>query len=67
MIIHRGGMVPPSTDLVRTWCGRRLPYTPRHFDILGYPLPHGARRCKICGRKLQLSEYRNLGLKIKVS
>lgn len=51
-ILHVGGLMPPAFGPMKTWCGRRLPVTPEHFDILGYEQPASARRCKICQKQL---------------
>ncbi len=45
---HAGPLFPPSAGLVTTRCGRRLPFTSEHFDILGDKLPEGSRLCKQC-------------------
>lgn len=47
-IIHAGGLIPPSSGLFLARCGRRLPLTMDHFDIIGGTAPPKRRRCKRC-------------------
>ena len=44
-IIHRTGMFPPSTGLVRTKCGRLVP-----IESTGHVEIRGRKKCKACER-----------------
>lgn len=54
-IIHRTGLIPPSSGPIRTWCGRRVPIeSTAHVEI------KGRKRCKVC--EAVAARKRRLGL-----
>ena len=56
-VIHSGGLFPSSSGLQRTDCGLRLPFSSRHFYILGVRRPNGHRRCKRCAKARRLKYW----------
>lgn len=44
-IIHRTGLMPPSSGPVRTWCGRKVP-----IECTGHVEIRGRKPCKDCAK-----------------
>ena len=50
VVIHIGGLLPPSSGPVRVKCGRRVPFDKNHVGIFNVRRPNGSRWCKVCWR-----------------
>lgn len=43
IIVHRTGLMPPSSGPVRTWCGRKVPIESTYHVVV-----RGRKLCKVC-------------------
>ena len=48
IVLHSGGLFPPSCGPVRTHCGKLVPFDRFHVRILGEDEPEGATDCPEC-------------------
>jgi hypothetical protein len=44
-IVHRTGLMPPSSGLTSKWCGRKVP-----IESTGHVEIRGRKLCKVCER-----------------